>query len=221
MTAQELISDRIPCLRTSDTGDKVMDWMEEFHVSQLPIVNDRQFLGIVTETDVLEAESQDQPVGDYHLSLPNTLYVLGRQHVYDVIKMMATWRLDILPVVDDDKNYVGMVTQQDLIQGLSVIFGASEPGGIIILEVPHNSYNLSEIARIVESNDAKALSIYLTLSPDAGAYYITLKLNISELTRLVNTFERFKYKVVMSFFDKSQLDDTQDRYNLLLKYLNI
>lgn len=220
MTAQELISDRIPCLRTSDTGDKVMDWMEEFHVAQLPVVNERQFLGIVTETDVLEAESQDQPVGDYHLTLPNTLCVLGRQHVYDVLKMMAAWQLDILPVVDEERNYIGMVTQQDLIRGLADVFGATEPGGIIILEIPHNSYNLSEIARIVESNDAKALSIYLTSSPDAAAYYVTIKVNISELTRLMNTFERFNYKVVMSFFDKAQLDDTQDRYNLLLRFLN-
>lgn len=220
MTAQELISDRIPCLRTSDMGDKVMDWMEEFHVSQLPVVNDRQLLGIITETDVLEAESQDQPVGDYHLSLPSTLYVLGTQHVYDVIKFMATWKLDILPVVDEERNYQGMITLQDLIQGIDKVFGASEAGGIIVLEVPHNSYNLSEIARIVESNDAKALSVNLTSSPDAAAYHVTLKLNISELTRVVNTFERFNYKIIMSFFDKAQMDDTQDRYNLLLRFLN-
>lgn len=221
MIAQELISDRIPCLRTSDTGTKAMDWMEEFRVSQLPVVNDRQLLGMISENDVLESEDPDQPVGDYHLSLPATLHINGGQHVYDAVKMMAAWNLDILPIVDDEMNYLGMATLQDLIKSLALVLGAGETGGIIILEIPHNSYNLSEIARIVESNDAKALSVYLTSSPDAAAYHVTIKVNISELTRLVNTFERFNYKVVMSFFDKSQLDDTQDRYHLLLKYLNM
>jgi len=221
MIAQELISDRIPSLRTSDVGDKVMDWMDEFKVRQLPIVNNRQYLGMITEDDVLEAEGADQPVGDYRLTLPTTLYIHFRQHIYDVVKMMATWHLDVLPVVDDEMNYLGIITHQDVIQHMSTVLGATEPGGIIILEIPHNSYSLSEIARIVESNDAKALSVYLTSSPDVPAYFVTVKVNISELTRLVNTFERFQYKIVMSFFDKSQLDDTQDRYNLLLRYLDL
>jgi len=221
MTAIDLISDRIPCLRTSDTGEKVLDWMDEFKVNQLPVVNNRQLLGMISENDVLEADSPDQPVGDYRLTLPNTLHIYAEQHVYDAVKMMATWNLDVLPIVDADMNYLGLAAQQDVIKSLSNVLGASEPGGILILEVAHNSYNLSEIARILESNDAKALSVYLTSNPDSSAYYITIKLNVSELTRIVNTFERFNYKVVMSFFDKSHMDDTQDRYNLLLRYLDL
>ena len=72
----------------------------------------------------------------------------------------------------------------------------------------------------MESNDAKILSLYISSLPESLAYQVTLKLNISELTRTLGTFERFGYKVMMSFFDKAQLDDTTDRYNLLMRYLN-
>ncbi len=220
MVVKDLISDKIPCLKTSDTGDRVLDWMEEFKVGHLPIVNEKQYLGLLSENDVLSAEGMDQPVGDYPLTLPVTLWIYDHQHVYDAIRLMALWNLSVLPVIDADNNYIGMVTREDLVLAMAKFFAAEEPGGIIILEIPHNSYNLSEIARIVESNDAKILSLYISSLPNSLAYQVTLKLNISELTRTLGTFERFGYKVMMSFFDKAQLDDTTDRYNLLMRYLN-
>lgn len=44
MLAKELISDIILPLKTSDTGITALNWMEEFRVSHLPIVNNQDFL---------------------------------------------------------------------------------------------------------------------------------------------------------------------------------
>ncbi|HVS93616.1 MAG TPA: CBS domain-containing protein, partial [Mucilaginibacter sp.] len=54
MLAIELISDSIPPVHTSDSIQKVVDRMIEFRVRHLPIVNEEQFLGIISDDDLVE-----------------------------------------------------------------------------------------------------------------------------------------------------------------------
>ncbi len=54
MTASELISYDIPPLKITDSGEKALDWMEEFKVKDLPVINERQYVGIIEESDVLD-----------------------------------------------------------------------------------------------------------------------------------------------------------------------
>ena len=55
MIAGELISNIIPPLRTSDTVRKALDRMNEFKVYHLPFVNEAQYLGLVSEEELMEA----------------------------------------------------------------------------------------------------------------------------------------------------------------------
>lgn len=43
MIAKQLISDAIPVVKTSDTGNNALQWMETHRVSHLPIVNNEEF----------------------------------------------------------------------------------------------------------------------------------------------------------------------------------
>ena len=54
MLAKDLITDEIPPLKTSDTGLMAINWMEEFKVSQLPIVEKHEYLGLISDTDILD-----------------------------------------------------------------------------------------------------------------------------------------------------------------------
>lgn len=221
MLARDLINDSIPPVKTSDGASAVLDWMGEFKVNHLPIVNHESLLGIVSENDLLELDNLEMPVGNMDLIVPRDAYVHENGHIFDVLRVMAQHRLDMVPVIDDENNYCGLVTRGDLVNALSEILGAKEPGGIIVLELQVNNYALGEIGRICESNDAKVLSLTTSMSPDGSHLYVTLKLNIRELSRLISTFERFNYKIVTVVFDTEQLDDVRSNYENLLKYLSI
>jgi hypothetical protein len=41
------------------------------------------------------------------------------------------------------------------------------------------------------------------------------------LSRVISTFERFEYEIALVVFDAEQLDDYRDRYENLLRYLNL
>jgi len=82
-------------------------------------------------------------------------------------------------------------------------------------------YSMSQIAQIVESNDAHIISSYIMSSPDSTNLEITLKINKIELDRIIRTFERYDYIIKASFQKSNYSDDMQFRYDALMNYLNL
>ena len=81
MLARELISDEIPALKTSDTGNMALELMEEYKLTELPIVNNTDFLGLITENDILDFDDPNAPIGNHILSLEKPAVKIGRAHV--------------------------------------------------------------------------------------------------------------------------------------------
>jgi acetoin utilization protein AcuB len=220
MIAKDLISDAIVPLKTSDSGLDALTWMDEYRVSHLPIVNNTEFLGVISDTDIYNLNTPDESLGNHLLSL-NRPFVTQEQHVYDVIKLIAELRLTMVPVLDNKNNYIGVITLNDLIDRFAEMASVKNPGGILVIEVNQNDYSLSEIARIVESNDAKILSTFITSFPDSTKMDVTIKINKIDIAGLLQTFNRYNYIIKASFSEGSYHDDLQDRYDSLMNFLNV
>jgi acetoin utilization protein AcuB len=221
MLAKDLISDVIPSLKTSDTGLDALNWMEAFRVSHLPIVNNQIFLGLISDTDIFDLNSANEPLGNHRLSLMKP-YVISHQHIYDVIEIASRLKLSIVPVLDAEKQFLGVITQHDLMHRFSELIAAHTPGGIIQIEVGSRDYALSEIARIVEDSDSKILSLYASQSPDGSQLFITLKLNRTDLQSVINGFDRYGYNIRAEYGAVVQVDETARRnYESLIKYLSV
>ncbi len=221
MLAKDLVSDVIPALRTSDTGARALSWMEIFRISHLPIVNNQEFLGLISDNDIYDLGMMDEPIGNHKLSLFSP-YVMAGQHIYEVIEIASRLRLTVIPVLDDKKNYIGLIGQGDLLSQFATLAAVTEPGGLIVLEMNHHDYSLSQIAQIVESNNARILSMYITNSEDSTMMEVTVKINNSDLTSILKTFDRYNYHVKASFMDDENLDSFyQNRYEQFMRYLNI
>ena len=221
MLARALISDSVPPIKTSDTVAVVLDWMSEFKVNQLPIVNNEELLGVVTEEELLECSDPEMAIGALQLQVPPNVPVYEDTHVFEVLKRFKVHHLDLVPVLDSKDRYIGVIGLHDVVSYLTSFVGASEPGGIIVLHVQQNDYSLSEIGRICESNSARVLSLSVTAAPGNPDLFITLKLNLQEISRVIATFERFDYKIELAVFDSEQLVDLKRNYELLMRYLNI
>ncbi len=72
MTAREMIADVVPTVKTSDSVQKVLDRMAEFRVRHLPIVNDVQFLGLISDEDLIEVPDYSSSIGSLELNLSVT-----------------------------------------------------------------------------------------------------------------------------------------------------
>jgi len=220
MLAGNLITETYVSLKTSDSGADALKLMEEFKVSHLPVVNNEQLLGLISDADIYEHNAPEDAVGSHKLSL-NAAYALKDQHIYEIIKTVVSLKLSLIPVVEDNNTFLGVITLQNLLAGFSDILAATNPGGIIILELNTNDYSLTEIAGIVESNDAKILSLYVSANKDSTKMEVTLKLNRMDFTSVLQTFNRYQYVVKASFFESDYYDNLKDRYDSFLHYLNI
>ena len=221
MVAKDLISEVIPSLKTSDLGQTALNWMEIFRVSHLPIVNNQDFLGLISDADIYDMNQPEEPIGNHALTLFKP-YVEEEQHIFEVIGLASRLKLSVVPVLDSNNHFKGVITISDLIRHMAGISSMDQPGSIIVLELIERDYSLSQIAQIVESNNAKILSMYITSTPESTKLEVTLKVNTSDLISVIKTFERYNYDVKTWVSDNDSMDRFySERYDLLMKYLNI
>jgi acetoin utilization protein AcuB len=220
MIASELISNSIPPLKASDTVQKSLDRMTEFKLSHMPVVAEMQFLGLLAEDELIELRDVNQPIGNLPLSISNS-FIYEDTHIYEVIRLFNQLQLSAVPVLDYSKNYLGLITAGNILGHISDIYAVKEYGGIIVLEIGNRNNSLAHMAQIVEADNAQILSSYIQTFPDSTKIEITLKINKTELSGIIASFERYNYQVKAVFNHIVSDNGTEDRYNSFMNYLNV
>lgn len=220
MRAADLISDEIPTLDGTDNAIFAMQLLDEYKMTHLPVVSGSEFLGLISESAVLEIENPEESLASKPKYLQQ-IFVNGNQHAYDIVRIAAEFKLSAIAIVDDNQHYQGVVSIYCLIRELANFAAMKGPGGIIVLEINRNDYSLAEVSQIVESNDARILSANLTSNPDSTNLELTLKINRDNMDGIIQTFNRYDYKISASFHQSSYEDLLQDRYDELMRYLKI
>lgn len=219
MRAINLITEEIPPLMHTDTGEKALSWMEEFKVSHLPVLKDGNFVGVVTEGDLLDQSDLSLTLDKLFQHLPRP-YAYSGDHIYQVLARISEYKLSLIPILDNEEKYLGCTSVSHLMTLIANTGSIKENGGILVLEMARVDYSMAEIAQIVEGNDAKILSSYIMSSPDSTNVEVTLKINSIELDRIIRTFERYDYIIKASFQKSQHEEDLKFRYDALMNYLN-
>jgi len=218
MLAIELIVDAITPLRSSDTIQMALDRMAEFKVRHLPIVSEDQFLGLLAEEELTDPD-HEKLLSALPLNL-TTPYVLEGQHIYEVLSTFYGRQVSVVPVLNVNKTYIGLITANAMVNGIAELTSATGPGVIIVLEISNKNNSLAHMAQIVESDNAQILSSYVRTFPDSTRMEVTLKINKQDTSGLSATFLRYGYDVKAVFGHSDDNDDTMDRYDSLMNYLN-
>jgi len=221
MIAQNLLSEVVPPLRLTDTGQKALNWMEIFRISHLPVVDGKRLVGLISDKIIYDLNIIDKPVGDYtdHLLSP---HIHTNQHIYEAFLTISSLKLSAVPVLDLYDQYCGVITVFDLAQKFADLVAVQEPGGVIVLELNSIDYSLSQIAQIVEGNNAKILSFYVSPEVESRRMTVTLKINVIDLSAIIQTFVRYDYNIIAVYMDDSVISDLyDDRLDQLMKFMNI
>ena len=219
MQASDLISQSLTSLHPDDDGLRAISLMEELRVNHLPVVRNGFYLGILSEKEILNWDNEEEFIEE-HLEEITAPSVIGTQHLFDIIEELEKFSLTVIPVLDEEKHYLGSITNRKLLYTIAKSTSIQSNGGVIVLRMNQNDYQMSEIARIVEDNNTKILSSYITSIPDALQIELTLKLNTMDINSIVKDLERFDYNVSASFNTEETNDDFTDRYESLMRFLN-
>lgn len=220
MLTADLITNIIPRLQLQDSIAKAMQLITDYKLSHLPVVADDKYLGLISEDDLLDAEESKLPIQILEANFIKAS-VKENEHFLNAVNFSNLHESNVVPVVSDENEYAGVITSPDLLKALGDFSGATEIGGIIVMEMERSQFAISEISRIVESNDATILHLNTTVHADTGMLTVTLHLNKKEIAAIVSSFERYEYDVIYYFGDEKFENEVHSNYRHLMNYLDI
>ena len=219
MNAIDLITYEIPPLVHTDTGEKALIWMDEFKVSHLPVLKNGNFVGVVSETHILDKMDVTENLDVLFQRLPRP-FVLSNAHLFEILAKISEFRISVIPILDDKEQYLGCTSIYELMTSIANTSSMKDKGGIIVLEINQLDYSMAQIGQIVEGNEAKILSSTILSDASSTKLDVTLKINQEDLTSIIRTFERYDYVVKASYQNGVGAEDLQWRYDALMNYLN-
>jgi acetoin utilization protein AcuB len=220
MLTGNLQTQTLPYLHLSDKVYQALELMNENHVEHLPIVDGEKYVGVISEDDLSQAENEHSTLEEFKQSISNPS-VKDDEHVLKAIQVAVQNGLTVVPIVGEENDLVGVVTYADLLKYSSEFMSLNEPGGLIVLEMESKDYSFNEISRLIESNEAQIKQLNTNVDAETGLMEVTIKINKTEISDIVASFQRHEYNVKYYFGDEFFENELRTNYDNLMNYLKI
>lgn len=219
MFNQTLISSPAAPLHPADTVEQAMELLEELKVNQWPVVDEGVFKGLISEDLLLDADG-DRTLASFMFDLiPYS--VQGEEHFLSAVRMMSGRRLDVIAVTSPEKEYAGVILQNDLLHHLAAFIGADTPGGMIVLEIAPQDFAPGEISRLIETNNAQIRQMNTQLDEETGMYKVVIRINRQEISDIIATLQRYDYRVSYYAGEEQYENELRRNYHHLLHFLEM
>ncbi|MCE2776198.1 MAG: cbs domain containing protein [Algoriphagus sp.] len=221
MQAADFIHPLIPSILISDPVGSALKKMESLELTTLPVVEEGMFLGFVEDEILLEQEHLDVQIAQVELECA-TCWVYADQHFYDLIRVATEHQAKWVAIQDREQHYLGVVPTQDALTAYADNFSINSQGSVLVISLQMNDFQLSEIARLVESENCKILSCLLNTDPmDSQSVEVTLKLDKPDSRHVKATLLRFGYQVKDYAQEEVGQSTDEERIGNLFRFLDI
>lgn len=220
MLTRDLLSQTLPVLRLHDKVFNALQLMNDSHVAHLPVEEEGKYAGLVSEEVLLQVPDDTIAIGEIKESFP-MVSVREGDHFLKSLQVAVENRLSVVPVVGENNELAGVVSYRELLKNASEFMNVKEPGGLIVLEMEGNNYSFSEISRLVETNDAQITQLNTSTDPSTGIMQVTIKLNKSEISDIIATFQRYEYNIKYYFGEELYENELRSNYDNLMNYLKL
>lgn len=208
----------MPSLVLNDKIETALQYMDDWKVSHLPVVDGPNLVGLLDENTLLGYDDEKVRIQE----LPLLEHRVNKEdHIFEVIKIISDFKLSTVPVVGEEGRYLGEISLSSVMGYLAEMDSVRSEGAVIVLEMNMVDYSLVEIARLVEENDAKILSATITNLEGSRLSEVSLKINKTAIRGIIQGFQRFDYKIKAFYDAPNYEDDMRRRYDELMRYLDI
>ena len=218
MSLQEHILNDVEILSLSEKIRDIQKLFNQLTYTHLPVGENGVYMGCISENDVRCFES-DKTLEDYRYALEG-FYARESNYWLDSLEAFAQNNCNILPVLDDENQYLGYLELNEMISLFKETPFLHEPGNILVIEKAFKDYTLGEVSQIVESNNAHLLGVFVSKIENDMAE-ITLKISPAGMTQIIQSFRRYGYIIVSEHQEDTFSKNLEDRSKYLDKYLNI
>ena len=215
MLISEYISKDFPAFEVDSSAEEALEIGSEFGFTHVFVQKNNLFLGGICK-EFLE-ENPDKNLEELLVHIERFAILEGGT-VLDTVKLFYTFNANIIPIINKNEEYLGYIAYDDVFNELSKYPLFSENGAVLTVETNLKSFSMTEIAKIVESNNSKFYGAFISHVND-DVIQVTMKINHDNLSSIDETFDRFGYHVVHKFYNDEKEDLIKDRYQYFQKYL--
>ena len=218
MNVKELIASEFPSLTLQDTGERALHLMHEFHVLHLPLVQRDSYVALVSEEDILDWDTPEQP-----LSLAEFLQfrpaVNETAHPFDAVRLARQHQLSVIPVVNEHHHFAGVVPTGELFRYVTDQEMIQADGAVLVIDMDARQYSLAELAHLCEANDTRILGLHMRSKDDQ--LELTIRVNSRDVQALGSTLERYGYAVRETYTTVGSEDSLQHNLDAFMHYISL
>ena len=206
----------IPEINEKTSPDVCVEVMMDAQCFELPVQKSNQLIGSVTLEDCISSKEKTIE----NLISPGFLSVHYQMHLFDVLQIFKSSAKNVCAVLGENQEWVGILTKNQMINSLSQTLSIEQNGSILILEMSSAHYSTNELSRIIEGEGSKVLVMWLHKDEDSARIKVTVKINTSNVERIINGFDRFGYDVIATFGDEDYKENIDRKFQSLMKYID-
>lgn len=214
----EYINNDLKPISVNDFLVTVQDFFIDVPYSHFPVLENDVYVGCISAVDA-ETFDMNKKVSDYRYAFEG-FFVRESVVWLDVLEVFARNNSNIVPILNENNQYIGYYQITDVIKFLNETPFLKETGGIIVVEKGVIDYSMSQIAQIVESNNGKLLGLFVS-EANNDKVQITVKTTLGGMNDIIQTFRRYNYEIVSEHNEDNYLNNLKERSEYLDKYLNI
>lgn len=219
MNMNDYILNEIKPLSLQSTVKVARELFDHFPITHFPVTENNKLLGSFAEEDIHTDENPALALLE-NVHLLNSFFADEKATILELLKIFADNDTNIIPVLDQQKNYMGYYDLRDVLDVFSTSPFMIEESETLIVEKLEKDYSMSEVSQIVESNSGKLLGMYLSKKKE-DFVEVTLKIISDDLNEIMHTFRRYDYKIISTHENDIYLEDLKNRSEYLQKYLEM
>jgi hypothetical protein len=205
-------------------SDKVLiakDLMLSQNVFNLPIIDEGKLLLWVDLETLCEHDDKNNISQIEFPILSEDVVLREEDHFFKGLQIFkSNSKLDLLPVFSRENEYKGLVRARDLITPFLVRNVEEGESSVVLLEMNDFDYSLAALCNIVEYNRSAILQV-LVGSHVKGKIWVHLVLNTTIIQSILSSFYRYNYNILFVHNQKDVDTLIDDRYQSLMKYLDL
>jgi predicted transcriptional regulator len=219
MNMNDYILEEIKPLRLKDPVKKVQKVFKNYPITHFPVIENNKLLGSFAEEDLQTIENkEDELVGYSHLL--NSFFVDEKATVLELLKIFADNDTNIIPVLNEHKDYIGYFDLRDVLDIFSTSPFMIEESETLVIEKLSNDYSMSQVVQIIEASGGKLLGLYIS-EKNTDTIQVTIKVISEEINEIMQTLRRYDYKIISMHENDIYLEDLKNRSEYLQKYLEM
>ncbi|MDO5616674.1 MAG: CBS domain-containing protein [Cruoricaptor ignavus] len=215
MFIKDYISKDYPAFSSIDSIEEASETAKEFGYSHVFIKKNGVYVGALSQSFLEESPEGKLDSLEIHYE---RFAVAEDADVLDSVKLFHTFNANVVPIIGKNEKYLGYISCDDVFGEFSKYPLFSENGAVLTVQTNSLHYSVTEIAKIVESNNAKIYGCYISAILE-DSVQITLKISSENLSSIDETFERYGYHVVHKSYEDEKEDLMKDRFGFFQKYL--